>query len=417
MLARMDAISLSSRILDADHNPLAAHYSDFQVQSRLLLTGHSHQAWPDCAKSGILQAYQDATEHVDDKWTRAIAKAKRVQQGFASMLEDPSGEYVLGQNVHELGLRCLSSLPAYHTPQSLGRRAPILTSAGEFHSMRRQLDRLAEYGIALERVPHDLQVVDALIQRLSNHPPGYFGAVFVSSVGFLHGLWVPGLDRLAKAAREAQTPLILDAYHQVNVVPLSVQALELQDVFILGGGYKYCQMGEGVCFLRLPAQQQARPAITGWFAEFELRDRQDPESSEVRYAAGAAGFAGSTYDPISHYRAASVLDFFQDQSLDVATLRAISQAQVSRLRSNFEALHIDPSKMRLVSEVPDSQRAGFLALRSPHAVPLCSQLREQGLWADARGEVLRLGPAPYLSLAQLDAATDVLHACCIGASS
>ena len=28
-------------------NALAAHYSRFRVGERLLLTGHSHQAWPD----------------------------------------------------------------------------------------------------------------------------------------------------------------------------------------------------------------------------------------------------------------------------------------------------------------------------------------------------------------------------------
>ena len=31
---------------------LAAFYSHFDVQTRLLLTGHSHQAWPDVALDG-----------------------------------------------------------------------------------------------------------------------------------------------------------------------------------------------------------------------------------------------------------------------------------------------------------------------------------------------------------------------------
>ncbi len=29
-------------------NALAPHYRHFRVAERLLLTGHSHQAWPDC---------------------------------------------------------------------------------------------------------------------------------------------------------------------------------------------------------------------------------------------------------------------------------------------------------------------------------------------------------------------------------
>lgn len=398
-------------LLDGEHNPLAKHYQDFQVHSRVLLTGHSHQAWPDCAQRGVLEAYQDACEHVDDKWGNALAKASRVQRGYASMLEDTTGEYVLGQNVHELGLRCLSSLSAYQDASSLRSRAPILTTHGEFHSMRRQLDRLAEFGIELDRVAHNQDVADSLIAKLEAQRPGHYGAVLLSSVGFLHGLWVPGLDRLAQAARTAQTPLIIDAYHSVNVCPLSVRELGLEDAFILGGGYKYCQLGEGVCFLRIPPNTNARPAITGWFAEFELRDRLELDAHVVRYSPGAAAFAGSTYDPTSHYRAAEVLDFFESQGLDVPTLRAISQAQITHLRKGFESLNLNRDKIRLSSQVPDEQRAGFLALTCPDAPQISAKLREHQVFTDARGETLRLGPAPYLSYAQLDAGLEALRSC------
>ena len=64
-------------------NLLAPHYSAFRVSERLLLTGHSHQAWPDCARDGHLEAWDDAAELVDDKWERAFAKADRVRRGFA----------------------------------------------------------------------------------------------------------------------------------------------------------------------------------------------------------------------------------------------------------------------------------------------------------------------------------------------
>ena len=46
-------------------NALAPHYSAFRVDERLLLTGHSHQAWPDVAREGQLEAFEDAARHVD----------------------------------------------------------------------------------------------------------------------------------------------------------------------------------------------------------------------------------------------------------------------------------------------------------------------------------------------------------------
>ena len=49
-------------------NALAPHYSAFRVDERLLLTGHSHQAWPDCGFDGQQAAWLDAARYVDDKW-------------------------------------------------------------------------------------------------------------------------------------------------------------------------------------------------------------------------------------------------------------------------------------------------------------------------------------------------------------
>ena len=51
--------------------------------------------------------------------------------------------------------------------------------------------------------------------------------------------------------------------------------------------------------------------------------------------------------------------------------------------------------------MPDERRAGFLAVRAPRAGDLCAGLRTRGVLADFRGNVLRLGPAPYLNDNQL----------------
>ena len=86
------------------------------------------------------------------------------------------------------------------------------------------------------------------------------------------------------------------------------------DAFVVGGGYKYCQLGEGNCFLRIPRDTDLRPVVTGWFSEFTaLADRQRPD--RVAYGEGGDRFAGATYDPTSHYRAAAVFDFFREQGL------------------------------------------------------------------------------------------------------
>ena len=136
---------------------------------------------------------------------------------------------------------------------------------------------------------------------------------------------------------------------------------------MVGGGYKYLQLGEGNCFLRLPAHaDELRPAITGWYAEFgALADEHDP--SRVAYGRGAERFAGATYDPTSHYRAARVLAFFDEQGLTPERLRSSYRHQVDLLAAGFDALGVDDAIVTRDRALDLERVGGFLALRSPHA--------------------------------------------------
>lgn len=119
-----------------DDFSISEHYQEFSVTGRTLLTGHSHQAWPDCALSGLQEAWHDATVSVDDKWEKAFKKADKLKQFYAQLVGDSSHEnYVLAQNTHDLLVRFLSAL-------DWKKRKRIVTTDGEFHSMRRQLSRL-----------------------------------------------------------------------------------------------------------------------------------------------------------------------------------------------------------------------------------------------------------------------------------
>jgi kynureninase len=370
-------------------NALAPHYSRFRVGERLLLTGHSHQAWPDVGFEAQQHAWLDAAEFVDDKWSRAEAQARRVRDGFAALLGDRADNIALGQNTHELVTRWLSALP-------LANRPRLITTDAEFHTIHRQVDRLAEAG--LEVVKESARPVDTLAARLAAAVDSRTACVMVSSVLFDTAAIVPGLDQLAAACGHHGAHLLVDAYHHLNVVPFDIGAMGLENAFVTGGGYKYCQLGEGNCFLRVPESTRMRPVLTGWFAMFDaLEDRDD---GPVGYGPGAAAFAGATYDPTSHYRAAAVFAFHREQNLTPETLRAINRRHVSVLKSAFESLDV-PHRAAHVEPMADERRAGFLAIRTPEARAYAHALRERGVFTDARGDILRMGPAPYLRDDQL----------------
>ncbi|MCC7181056.1 MAG: kynureninase [Acidobacteria bacterium] len=376
---------------------LARHYSRFRVSERLLLTGHSHQAGPDAGFEAQQQAWLDAAEHLDHKWGLAEEQAERVRDGWRRLLGEPRAEIPLGQNTHELVCRFLSALP-------LDRRPRLVTTDGEFHTIRRQLDRLSEAGLDVRKVPS--RPVETLVERMAADVNDRTAAVLVSSVLFETAEIVPGLGELAAACVSRGAELLVDAYHHLNVVPFQVEALGLQHAFVVGGGYKYCQLGEGNCFLRVPPDCQMRPVFTGWFAEFAALE-ETARDGAVAYGRGAARFAGATYDPSSHYRAASVFAFAQKQGLTADALRALSRAQTTMLADAVEALDIAPARVR-VEPIAAERRAGFVALRAADAPKLARTLAARGVWCDARGERLRLGPAPYVTNEQLLRSVEIL---------
>jgi kynureninase len=376
-------------------NPLAQHYAAFRVDApdRLLLTGHSHQAWPDVAREGLLEAFDGAAAGADEKWERAFAKADALRDAIRALLDDPAGEIALGANTHELVVRLLSALP-------LHRRRRLVTTDGEFHTLRRQLGRLGEEGLEIVRVP--AEPTATLAERLAAHTDGRTAAVLVSAVLFESAHVVPGLGLLAQACERVGAELVVDVYHALGPVVWSLREEGLERAWVVGGGYKYLQLGEGNCFLRLPGHaDELRPVVTGWYAEFaDLSGEHDP--ARTAYPRGGARFAGATYDPTSHYRAVRVLRFLAEQGLTRERLRAGYARQVALLAGAFDALDAPPAVIDRDRSADPALRGGFLALRSPRAAELQRALRERGVLTDSRGAVLRLGPAPYLSDAQLE---------------
>jgi len=361
---------------------LVKHYTRFRVTERILLTGHSHQAWPDVAFEAQQQAWLDAAEYVDDVWDKAFEKANEVRRGFARLLDDTPERIALAPNTHELVVRFLSALP-------LGKRPQLVTTDAEFHTIRRQLDRLAEEGIEVIKVP--ALPAATLAERLAISVDDRSAAVLVSAVLYTNAHVVPHLHVVQAACERVGAELLVDAYHALNVVPFSLIEEGLQRAYVVGGGYKYCQLGPGNAFLRFPQDSDLRPVVTGWFSEFTDLSRS-PAGGRVAYGPGPARFAGATYDFTSHYRAAAVFKFFEDQKLTPAKLRELNQHQIEILSGGSR----------------NDAIGGFLAIPAARAAKIQKALRKKNIWTDYRGEMLRLGPAPYVTDAQISEAAEAL---------
>ncbi len=378
---------------------LIPHYSHFDVANRLLFTGHSHQAWPDVAREGQTEYFDVCAQDVDTKWEKSFEKTEILRNYLREYYDDPNGYYCREESTHFLMVSLLSSFDLKNKPK-------IITTDGEFHSMDRQLRRLEEEGLEIVSVPTDPD--ESFAQRIIEEIDKITSAIMLSRVYFQTSLINTHLSDIAAAARIQGIPVIIDDYHGTNVVPLSIREQGLEDCFILIGGYKYLQWGEANCFLRFPEDCELRPVVTGWFASFSTLEH--PRNNDpIQYDRSDQRFASATYDPSSQFRAAKVVEFFQEHGLTPDVLRKQYESQVALLRSLFMEKDFNPELIKLTHNEPLSRNGGFLSLTSPKSREIRADLLSRGIFTDARNEILRLGPAPYIKESQIEAVVEELE--------
>lgn len=378
---------------------LQPHYSHFDVSNRLMFSGHSHQAWPDVALEGLQEGYMEAAKLVDEKWAPAFAKTDVLRGWLRGFYDDPDGLYTVSQNTHDVLIRLLSSFD-----WSRGR---IVTTDGEFHTVYRQTKRLEEAGVSVERVP--VFPLKGIAERFRLALQAPTTVAIVSRVFFMNALVLDELPAIAAICREKGVPLVVDDYHGTNVIPISLRDTGMEDTYWLIGGYKYMQWGEGNCFLRFPSNCALRPVITGWFSSFNSLTL-NREKIGILYDNGDNRFLGGTYDPISQYRAARVVQFFEEMGITPELLERQYRTQVQMFRDGFKELDLPDHAITLKHDVPSTSTGGFVALETPHAGQIRVSLRERGMLTDHRDTTLRIGMAPYVSSAQIQAGLGLLSA-------
>ncbi len=285
-------------------------------------------------------------------------------------LPDP-GTIAFAPNTHDFLVRIISAIPA--------RPVRVLTTDGEFHSFRRQMDRWSESGdVVVEAVP-----ANALAEKAQS---GGHDLIFASQVLFNSGTVLNGIDQLAALARSEGPWVVIDGYH--GFMALDTDLFSVADrIFYLSGGYKYAMSGEGACFLHSPPGYAPRPPVTGWYAAFD--DLALPPG-KVGYAADGRRFLGSTFDPSGLYRFNAVRAMLSDAGLSTGKI----SNHVVALQKQF--LKQDPlPNMHLLNPLDGRPHARFLAFKGESAAALYAALAERNIVTDVRGDVLRIGFGLY----------------------
>ena len=191
-------------------------------------------------------------------------------------------------------------------------------------------------------------------------------------------------------------------------LPFSLPALGLESALVTGGGYKYLQLGEGNAFLRLPQGLDLRPVVTGWFAEFWTKTgdkscgagrlrarRRRARRRDLRSDEPLPGGAG-----LRLLRRAALDAGFPARGFAASGRTAGTRVRCAR---SSRSASFGASARRRSKRSP-----AFSLSTRPAAQALAEKLLVKGVLCDARGRSLRLGPAPYLSDAQIERAVEIL---------
>ncbi|MEZ6015983.1 MAG: aminotransferase [Planctomycetota bacterium] len=372
---------------------------------RLHFAAHSHHPWPDATREAQVAAWDLAAARLDTKWDVVLGEVyPACQRHVAGVvgLPDPT-TLAFASNTHELVYRVLSSLPT-------DRPLRVLSTGSEFHSFRRQLERMEEGGraawtqIEAEPFPTLAERFAEAVQR------GGWDLVFASHVLFDSGWVFAEAPALLARAADAGALAVLDAYHSFNAIPYDHGPFA-ERVFYTSGGYKYAMSGEGCCFLHCPPGVVPRPDYTGWFAGF---DALAGPRGGVPYPAHGGRFLGSTFDPTALFRLDATMRTLADEGLDVAAIHAHARGLQDRLLACFVDGALGPLRIGELMPAPEArlgrERARFLTFRRSDAGELQQRLLDVNIVTDSRADRLRFGFGLYQDEADVDALAARLRA-------
>jgi kynureninase len=375
---------------------LAAAFARFRNADpeRLHFAAHSHHLWPDVTRDAQIRAWDDAARLADDKWDNVLGTVwHSVSAGIAQHLglADPK-TLVPAPNTHEFVHRLLSCCPTERPPR-------VLTTNGEFHSFRRQAERLAEDGlIALHAVAAEpfATLADRLVASARELTPDL---VYVSQVLFGSGFALADLSGLVERLWAPDRLVVIDGYHGFLARPTDLAAIA-DRAFYIAGGYKYAMAGEGTCFMHCPPGIAPRPRNTGWFASFGALSAG---GHGIAYPEDGWRFAGATFDPTALYRMRAVLEWLSSEDIDAALIHAHAVALQEQFMIAMANAPIGPfAADRLVVPLREPARGNFLAFEHPQAAQWCARLHAAGIVTDVRGTRLRLGFGLYHTAADVE---------------
>ena len=349
----------------------------------------------NCSQAPQTDATRAAAERYLDSWNSSgmdwdawMSEVSLAKAEFAKLIGATADDIAVFSSVSEAASAVASALPLQ------GRRTNIVVSDAEFptvaHVWLAQERRGGRVSWAPVRDDADVSAYDALVDDQT-------ALVSACHAYYMNGL-IQDSPRIAAIARDAGALSFVDAYQSLGSVSLDVRALGVD--FLASGNLKFLMGIPGIAFLYVRPEivDKLQPSVTGWFG------RVNPFAFDARsldWSPTASRFDTGTPPVINAYVARAGMEIIN--ALGPSNIRAwlveLGQRLIDGGRARGLVLHGSGDMRRKTATTA-------FVVGDSHAVE--HAMRERGVIASARGDVIRLAPHFYSTTDDVDRALDVL---------
>lgn len=331
----------------------------------------------------------------DGQWAEALALKARYLGLWRQVIGAPEGSVTTCESVTAGLYTIIGALP----PERLrGKR--LLVAGDCFPSLHFLLAGVQErFGFTLHTVPlreGETWVRDEDMIAAWGSDVGLALLTLTTSTASHR----PDLAELVAHGRAQGSLIAVDITQGVGIVPYQVDAPEVD--FTISTSLKWLcgAPGAGIVHVRPGLIGECRPEFRGWFSQ------DNPFSwalDAFEYAPDIRRFDNGTPAVLAAAGSIPGLEWYLAQGLGAVAAhnRALCEAIIEQA---------DAARLPLVSPRQAEKRGGSVMLRIDNAAACVDRLRENGLHADARGDILRLSPGWVTDGAAVDRLFGLLSA-------
>lgn len=361
----------------------------FPILTKYIHVANCSQAPQSTFTHNAAIEYLESWDHMGMDWDRWMDEVNQSKAEFGKLIHAEPEDIAVGTSVSELTSAVASALPL-----NTSRKKIVVTDA-EFPTVGLIWQAQQKYGFQVQFLPVKSGVID---------PEDYDRYVDQNTIitsacdTYYYNGFRQDLKKIIPKIHEKGSLVFVDAYQGLGTHPLDVKELDID--FLASGNLKYLLGVPGIAFLYVKKElvEYLHPSLTGWFGQ------ENPFAFDIHrfvYAQGARRFDNGTPPVPTAYIARAGMKIIN--SIGIENIYRWTTALSEHCVKGALARGLE-----LASPTDLSIKAPNTAIRVPgdsHDFELA--LREKGVIASARNDVVRVAPHFFITREDLD---DVLDA-------